>query len=381
MNEYFVAFKKKSRFVDLVKSAQNCDLCSRLYRRSKVLSEANGSIDSKVLFVAEAPGRLGADRTGVPLHGDRTGDNFESLLGNIGWQRDQVFITNAILCNPRQENGKNGTPTAEEIANCSSYLELIITLIKPDVVVSLGITALKALDIISPHYINLRDDVARPVPWFSAQLFPLYHPGPRAIIHRSLAKQRSDFMRLAKFVHPEKGLIRPMKKSSRSSAPYVLEETPLQQVARAILELSGTITYFKLTKMLYLVDLLAVRRMGKMVASEIYIRQVDGPWPPRLDKALSAMQGYEVHRYFARRIPMVAPGPSPRSKVQLEDNILEIVADIYDKYGQFNNSRIKTAVYRTEPMRSIMKEENRGKDMRNKPVLYKDKTASSTEGK
>jgi hypothetical protein len=35
---------------------------------------------------------------------------------------------------------------------------------------------------------------------------------------------------------------------------------------------------------------------------------------------------------------------------------------------------IKAAVYRTEPMRFVLKVEGRGKDMRNKAVLYKDKT-------
>ena len=63
-----------------------------------------------MLFVAEAPGRLGADRTGIPLYGDRTGENFQTLLGNIGWKREQVFITNAVLCNPKQETGITAPP-------------------------------------------------------------------------------------------------------------------------------------------------------------------------------------------------------------------------------------------------------------------------------
>ena len=86
----YPSFGKATRFNDLVASVQHCDLCLRLCSRRKVLSQANGSIDAKVLFIAEAPGRLGADRTGVPLHGDRTGENFETLLGNIGWQRESV---------------------------------------------------------------------------------------------------------------------------------------------------------------------------------------------------------------------------------------------------------------------------------------------------
>ena len=135
-------------------------------------------------------------------------------------------------------------------------------------------------------------------------------------------------------------------------------------------------TYFKLTKLLYFVDLLSLRKLGHTVASEIYLRQVEGPWPPKVDKALSAMQGYEVRRFLVGRTPMVAPGPSPRFEVQLDDDILETIAEVYETYGSLTNSGIKTAVYRTDPMRFILQEESKGKDMRNKPVLYKDKTAS-----
>jgi DNA polymerase len=71
--------------------------------RRKVLSANNGNLNSKVVFIAEAPGRLGAECTGIPLYGDKTGENFEMLLGNIGWKREDVFITNSILCNPQDE--------------------------------------------------------------------------------------------------------------------------------------------------------------------------------------------------------------------------------------------------------------------------------------
>ena len=149
MNNLYNTIDKNERFTDLVESVRYCDLCPRLAIQKKVLTTANGNINTQVLFIAEAPGRLGADRTGIPLYGDRTGNNFDILLGNIGWQRNQVFITNAILCNPKQENGNNGTPTCDEITNCSSYLEMVINLINPNVIVTLGITALKALELLS----------------------------------------------------------------------------------------------------------------------------------------------------------------------------------------------------------------------------------------
>lgn len=371
----YQSFSKTARFDDLVESVQHCDLCPRLSDRRKVLSSANGSIDSKVLFVAEAPGRLGADRTGIPLCGDRTGDNFDALLGNIGWRRENVFITNAVLCNPKQEDGNNGTPTLEEIANCSAYLEMVINLVSPDVIVTLGTMALSALEMLSPHGIELRVGLAQLLPWRNTRLFPLYHPGPRATIHRSLAKQRSDFMLLSKAVHPVKGLV--VRRKARSNKPSVLAAgaSTLQQVARVLLELGGRMTYFKMTKLMYLIDLFSLEKFGHTVASKIYLRQVEGPWPPDLDKQLEEMQGHEVRRFFMRRIPLVAPGSTPRFQVQLDDEILDIVLDVFRTYGHMSSAQIKAAVYRTDPMRFVLQEEGKGKKMLNNPVLYENKTA------
>jgi uracil-DNA glycosylase family 4 len=369
------SFSKTDRFNDFVESVQHCDLCPRLCDRRKVMSAANGSLNSRVLFVAEAPGRLGADRTGIPLYGDRTGDNFESLLGNVGWRREEVFITNAILCNPKQENGNNGTPTQEEIANCSAYLEMVIALIGPEVVVTLGATALNAMNLLSPHGVELREGVAQAVPWCGTRLFPLYHPGPRAVIHRSLMKQRSDFMLLSKLVHPVKGLVERKKPSRKAPSLPFFGASTMQHVARVLLELGGRMTYFKMTKLMYLVDLFSLEKLGHMVASDIYLRQTEGPWPPDLDKTLQAMQGHEVLRSFARRIPVVALGPSPRFQVQLDDDVLGVISDVYDTYGYMSNAEIKIAVYRTDPMRFVLEEESKGKKMVNNPVLYKDKTA------
>ncbi len=87
MNKKFQSFTKFVRFEALVQSIQNCNLCPRMQCRRKVFSEANGNLNSKVLFIAEAPGRLGADHTGIPLHGDKTGDNFETLLQSVNWDR------------------------------------------------------------------------------------------------------------------------------------------------------------------------------------------------------------------------------------------------------------------------------------------------------
>jgi uracil-DNA glycosylase family 4 len=164
--------------------------------RRRVLSRANGSPGALVLFIGEAPGRLGGERTGIPFSGDQTGRNFAALLAEAGLAREQVFITNAILCNPQDERGRNRGPAREELAACRDFLTRQLALVDAPLVVPLGAVALEALDAVAAHGLRLREAVGRPVPWQGRTLVPLYHPGPRAQLHRPFAMQREDFAAL-----------------------------------------------------------------------------------------------------------------------------------------------------------------------------------------
>ena len=380
MSHKLKAFSQPARFADLAEAVQHCNLCPRLADRYKVLSTKNGNIDSAVMFVAEAPGRLGADRTGIPLYGDQSGNNFEKLLGAIGWKREQVFITNALLCNPRQENGNNCTPTTEELANCSLYLEMTLSVVNPSVVVALGATALKALEQISPHRLTLKDSVGQPTTWASRLLVPMYHPGPRALVHRGFAKQTSDFQRLAKLVHPTKGLVKTKARKTPKVQPFSLERvTRFQHLACLLVQELGRITYFKLTKLLYLIDLAAIDALGRSVTGEIFIRQPDGPWPPALQKELPALDGMEVLISHRRRVPMIEPGRSPRFEPVIDEEFLGLVSEILGKYGGLSNAEIKTVAYKTTPMRYVLSQEREGRNMRSFAIIYRDKAAPDTD--
>lgn len=169
--------------------------------RRRVLSSANGRPGAPVMFVAEAPGRLGADLTGVPLSGDRAGRRFEALLRAAGWDRTEVFITNAVLCNPRTADGRrNRPPSAAELRACRDHLAEQIDVVDPLVVVPLGALALAGLDRLLPHGMRLGDAVGRPRRWGSRWLFPMYHPGDRALIRRPERAQLADAIALARFV-------------------------------------------------------------------------------------------------------------------------------------------------------------------------------------
>ncbi len=195
---------KQSLFADLVARVEHCNLCPRMQHRRKVLGSSNGSLDSSILFIAEAPGRLGADKFGIPLHGDQAGRNFEMLIASVNINREAIFITNAVLCNPRTPAGNNDSPTPAEIRNCSQYLEETLEIIKPKCVVTLGTAALASLNAIEPHPIKLSEDIGKVLSWNGYQVYPLFHPGPRAFIRRAKAQQIEDYRTLASLLdkHP-----------------------------------------------------------------------------------------------------------------------------------------------------------------------------------
>src|SRR5437667_12091248 len=128
------AESKHDQFTRLVSEASTCVKCPAMCERAAVLSELNGSIDARVMFIGEAPGRKGADRTRVPFSGDQSGKNFDRFIASIGLKRSQIFITSAALCNPRTATGANRRPSAREVANCSAFLKRTIELIDPRVV-------------------------------------------------------------------------------------------------------------------------------------------------------------------------------------------------------------------------------------------------------
>lgn len=190
----------------LISDAQNCLLCPRMTESRRVLSDLNGNWGAKALFVAEAPGRLGAQLTGIPLSQDRTGQRFEELLNAIGWSRSCVFVTNAVLCNPRDKNGNNDKPLASEIGNCSGFLRRTIDLVNPILLVALGSVALEALKNIQPHSCTVKQFCGTAVPWYQRYLGVLYHPSPRTQTQRSWQEQLADAQSLATFAHQQLGM-------------------------------------------------------------------------------------------------------------------------------------------------------------------------------
>ena len=77
-----------------------------------------------------------------------------------------MLITNAVLCNPRSESGRDDRPTRQEIANCSDHLARLIEMLQPNWMVTLGAVALEAVARIESHRLLLTRDAGTVVRWF-----------------------------------------------------------------------------------------------------------------------------------------------------------------------------------------------------------------------
>ena len=193
---------KRELFRELTAEAAACTRCPAMCGRGAVLSELNGSPDARIMFIGEAPGRKGADRTRVPFSGDQSGANLDRFLSSIKLTRKDIFITSAALCNPRSESGANRKPTQKELANCSSFLQRTIDLVDPRVIVTLGSVALESLKRIQSHELSLKTAASQIHSWNNRVLVPIYHPSPQVLAsHRREAEQLKDYQVVAQAIH------------------------------------------------------------------------------------------------------------------------------------------------------------------------------------
>lgn len=94
-----------------------------------------GDAAARLMFIGEAPG-ADEDRTGRPFVG-RAGQLLEKMIQAMGLKREQVYIANVLKTRPPD----NATPTSEECQACAPYLYEQVAIIRPEVIVTLGLPA------------------------------------------------------------------------------------------------------------------------------------------------------------------------------------------------------------------------------------------------
>jgi len=119
-------------FNALKQTYDKCIKCPQLYETRTQVVFGAGNKNADVLFIGEAPG-ASEDKNGIPFCG-MSGKVLSELLNTINLSKEDIFITNTILCRP--PNNRN--PDKEEVNNCRERLDKLIEVMQPKVIVTIG---------------------------------------------------------------------------------------------------------------------------------------------------------------------------------------------------------------------------------------------------
>jgi uracil-DNA glycosylase family 4 len=133
------ADERREELKAVLLEARDCTRCPQLAATRKTVVFGAGNADADLMFIGEAPG-ANEDEQGLPFVG-QAGRLLDTLLGEIGLAREDVFIQNTLMCRPPA----NRDPQPSEIQNCSGYLLRKIELVRPRVICTLGNFATKLL--------------------------------------------------------------------------------------------------------------------------------------------------------------------------------------------------------------------------------------------
>jgi len=128
------------------------------------------------MFIGEQPGHVEA-KLGHPFVGP-AGKLFDEALEEVGIEREEVYVTNAVKHFKFTPSGKrriHAKPNSREISACRPWLDAEIQVVKPQMVVALGATA--AQDLMGKDFRITRDrgivfDDLPFAPWFMATIHP-----------------------------------------------------------------------------------------------------------------------------------------------------------------------------------------------------------------
>ncbi len=120
------------------KLINKCVKCRLSTSRNKFVFGV-GNPNATVMLIGEGPG-ADEDMQGEPFVG-RAGKLLNDILKAINFEREEVYIANIVKCRPPG----NRNPLPDEIEMCFPYLEKQIELIKPKLILCLGLIAASSL--------------------------------------------------------------------------------------------------------------------------------------------------------------------------------------------------------------------------------------------
>ena len=150
----------------LAEEINNCRKCPLGFERTNTVP-GEGPYSASIVFIGEAPGH-NEDLQGKPFVG-AAGRLLDDLLLEVGFKRQDVFITNILKCRPPN----NRDPLPSEVDLCEPYLKTQLSYINPKVIVALGrVVACTILKTKEPLK-NLRNQIFQ---YEGVDLLATYHP-------------------------------------------------------------------------------------------------------------------------------------------------------------------------------------------------------------
>ena len=125
---------------------------------------SDGPADARLMLIGEAPG-ADEDRQGIPFVGP-SGKLLNAILESVGLKREEVLISNTVFWRPPG----NRTPTTQEAAVCHPFIERLVEIVDPQVLVCIGAPATHTMLGQTQGISRLRGK------WFKFQTPKLSHP-------------------------------------------------------------------------------------------------------------------------------------------------------------------------------------------------------------
>lgn len=149
-----------------------------------------GNTNAEILCIGEGPG-FNEDRVGEPFVG-QAGKLLDKLFILAGLERKQVFITNVVHHRPPE----NRDPAPEEIAAYGKYLDKIIEIINPKLIITLGRYSMAKF--LPNVFISGVHGKEYKVNWKGREIIviPMYHPAASLRNGNVLALEKDDFLQL-----------------------------------------------------------------------------------------------------------------------------------------------------------------------------------------
>jgi uracil-DNA glycosylase len=146
----------------------------------------SGNTEAEILCIGEGPGR-NEDQQGLPFVG-QAGKLLDKLLLLAGLERKKVFITNIVHHRPPE----NRDPLPNEIESYGRYLDQIIKIIEPKIIITLGRFSMNKFlpdTKISEAHGKLFD-------LKKYSIIPMYHPAASLRNGKILEAEKKDFANL-----------------------------------------------------------------------------------------------------------------------------------------------------------------------------------------